>query len=55
MKRVAVQASPQNYAPIGGVLYLIIIACGLFAEAFVREKLTMPTDATVTARNILTA
>ena len=53
MKHSAVQASPQAYARIGGVLYLIIIACGLFAEAFVRDKLTVPADATATARNIL--
>jgi len=34
-------------------LYLIIIACGLFAEAFVRDKLTVPADASATAENIL--
>lgn len=48
-----VEASPQTYARIGGVLYLIIIAAGLFAEAFVRDKLIVSSDATATANNIL--
>jgi hypothetical protein len=34
----AIETSPQTYATIGGVLYLIIIAIGLLGEAFVREK-----------------
>ena len=45
--------SPKLYARIGGVLYLIIIAAGLFAEAFVRDKLIVPTDAAATAANIM--
>lgn len=47
-----VEASPQIYARIGGVLYLIIIVVGLFAEAFVRDKLMVSGDATATAHNI---
>ena len=45
--------SPKAHARIGGVLYLIIIAAGLFAEAFVRSRLIVPTDAAATANNIL--
>jgi hypothetical protein len=52
MKTLPVRFSPQVYARTGGVLYLIIIAAGLFAEAFVRERLVVPTDAATTAANI---
>jgi hypothetical protein len=45
MNKPAAQFSPQTYARIGGVLYLIIIAAGLFAEVFVRDRLIVPADA----------
>ena len=48
-----VETSPQVYARIGGVLYLIIIVAGLFGEAFVRSKLIVSGDATATANNIM--
>jgi hypothetical protein len=48
----AVQTSPQLYTRIGGVLYLIIIVVGLFDEAFVRNRIIVPGDATATAVNI---
>ena len=44
--------SPQLYARIGGMLYLIIIAAGLFAEAVVRDRLIVPRAAAATASNI---
>ncbi len=44
--------SPQTYARTGGVLYLIIIVAGLFAELLVRGKLIVSGDATATAKNI---
>ena len=44
--------SPQIYARIGGALYLIIIAAGVFAEVFVRDRLIVASDAAVTAANI---
>jgi len=50
----AIETSPQTYAKIGGVLYLIIIAIGLFGEAFVREKVIVPADAAATAANLRT-
>jgi hypothetical protein len=52
MKNPLAPLSPQVYARIGGTLYLIIIAAGLFAEAFVRDRLIVPTDAATTAANI---
>src|SRR5713226_6089447 len=46
------EASPRVLSRIGGVLYLIIIVVGIFGEAFVRNRLIVPGDATVTAANI---
>jgi len=37
--RSALNMSPKTYARIGGVLYLVIIAPGLFGEAFTRDRL----------------
>jgi hypothetical protein len=48
-----VQSSPQIYARIGGVLYLIIIAGGLFGEAFIRNSLIVSGDATATAEKLM--
>ena len=45
--------SPQRYARIGGVLYLIIIAAGMIDELFVRGALVVSGDAAATAHNIL--
>src|SRR5438034_11829897 len=47
-----VETSPQLFARVGGVLYLIIIVVGLFGEAFVRDRLIVSGDATATAANI---
>lgn len=44
---------PQTAARTAGILYLIIIAGGLFAEALVRQQLIVPGDPSATARNIL--
>jgi len=46
-------ASPQLYARLAGVLYLINIACGIFGELVVRGHLVVPGDAATTAHNIL--
>jgi hypothetical protein len=43
---------PQAYARTGGVLYLIIIAAGLFDET-VRDKLIVSGDATATANQVM--
>jgi hypothetical protein len=53
MANLKVETSPQMYARIGGVLYLILIFVGIFAEIFVRGKLIVPGDATATASNII--
>jgi len=48
-----VARSPQLYARAAGVLYLYIIVAGTFAEVFVRGRLVDPSNAGVTAQNIL--
>jgi hypothetical protein len=48
-----VETSPQVYARIGGVLYLIIIVAGIFGELFVRNTLVVSGDPTATANNIM--
>jgi hypothetical protein len=43
---------PQKAARMAGILYLLIIAGGLFAEVFVRQQAIVFGDAAATARNI---
>ena len=45
--------SPQVYARTCGLLYLYIIAMGIFAELFVRSGLIVSKDAGATASNII--
>jgi len=45
--------SPQIYARIGGVLYLIIIVAGGLGEMFIRNGLVVPGDAAATAHGLL--
>jgi len=47
--------SPMAYARTAGVLYLIIILCGIFGEVFVRGSLIVVGDSAATAGNILAA
>jgi hypothetical protein len=49
----SIEASPQQYARTGGLLYLAIILFGGFAEGYVSSKLLVPGDAAMTAQNIL--
>jgi Domain of unknown function (DUF4386) len=44
--------SNKNSARIAGLLYLIVIATGLFAEVFVRQAFKVSGDAFATANNI---
>uniref|UniRef100_UPI0032163284 DUF4386 domain-containing protein n=1 Tax=uncultured Draconibacterium sp. TaxID=1573823 RepID=UPI0032163284 len=44
--------SLKTNARTAGVLYLIIILCGLFSEVFVRSGIIVSGDATATANNI---
>ena len=53
MKERITETSPQVYARIGGVLYLMIIVIGFSSEFFVRDKLVVSRDVTATANNIL--
>jgi hypothetical protein len=53
MKERIRETSPQVYARIGGVLYLIIIVIGFCGEFFVRDKLVVSGDVTATANNIM--
>lgn len=45
--------SPQLYARIGGILYLIIIVAGLMGEMFVRNSVIVSGDAAATAANLV--
>lgn len=45
-------ASPQLYARIGGVLYLLIIIFGFCSQFFVRDRLIVSGDVAATATNI---
>jgi hypothetical protein len=53
MARPTVEASPQTYARIGGVLYLIIIATGILGELFIRDRIVVTGNAAATAHNIM--
>jgi uncharacterized protein DUF4386 len=53
MANKTVENSPQQYARIGGALYLAIIILGAFSEGFVANKLVVTGDAVTTAANIL--
>jgi hypothetical protein len=55
MENQNVESSPQVYARIGGVLYLIVIVIGFCTEFFVIDKLTVSGDVTATANNIVAA
>ena len=46
---------PQTWARAGGLLYLIIIAAGIFADVVVRSKLVVTGDAPATVHNISTS
>ena len=45
--------APRAGARVAGILWVITIATGVFAEFFVRAKLIVPADPAATARNIL--
>jgi len=49
------EPNPAVCARIAGLLYLVIIVCGIFAEVGVRSTLVVPGDAVTTAANILAA
>lgn len=53
MNNHIIAKSPNVYARIGGVTYLIIIAAGLFGEMFVRNAIIVSGNATASANNII--
>ncbi len=55
MAKSAVQTSPQVYARVTGVLYLLIIIFAGFSQGYVRAELVVPGDAVATAQNIMAA
>ncbi|MDO6429076.1 DUF4386 domain-containing protein [Flavitalea sp. BT771] len=46
------EPSPQVYARIGGLAYLVIIAAGVMGEIFIRSKIIVPGNALATSNNI---
>jgi Domain of unknown function (DUF4386) len=53
MAAPATETSPQPYARVGGLLYLVIIVAGVLGELFVRGTLVVSGDAAATAGRIL--
>jgi hypothetical protein len=53
MENKKVETSPQVYARIGGLAYLIIIVAGAMGEIFIRNKLVIPGDTVATTKNII--
>lgn len=52
-RRAARTRSPRSLARLAGLLYLVIVVAGLFAELVVRAGVVEPGDAAATAGNIL--
>lgn len=53
MKNRTVEPSPQVYARIAGLLYLIVIAAGITAQMGISGRIVINGDAAATANNIL--
>lgn len=47
------EPSPQTYARVAGILYLVIIVAGALGELFIRGTLVVSGDATTTASHIV--
>jgi hypothetical protein len=52
MASIKIEPSPQLFARIGGIAYLIIIIAGGYDEMFIRNAMIAGGDAAATARNI---
>jgi hypothetical protein len=53
MASTAIEPSPQQFARLGGIAYLIIILAGGLGEVYVRGTLVVSGDAPATADNIM--
>lgn len=53
MSILKTETSPQVYARIGGIAYLIIIVAGVLGELLIRNAIIVSGDAAATATNIL--
>ena len=53
MKNNPTVTSPQVYARVAGIAYLVIIVTGAFGEIFIRNKMMVSGDAAATMKNIL--
>ena len=49
------EPSLRKTARIAGIIYLILIIAGIFAQGYVRDRLIVPTDAAATASNLMAA
>ena len=53
MPNTSAETSPQLYARVGGLLYLIIIVAGITGELFVRGSIIVSGDAAATANTLI--
>jgi hypothetical protein len=53
MNKAPTAKTAQSYARLAGLVYLTMIACGIFAEAFVRGSIIVSGDAISTAANLV--
>src|SRR6185436_13955180 len=53
MANTSADPSPQLYARVGGLLYLIIIAAGITGELFVRGSIIVSGNAAATANHLI--
>lgn len=53
MKSWSIEARPQPYARLAGLIYLFVIIVGGYSEGFVMSALVEPGDPAATAHNIL--
>jgi hypothetical protein len=53
MTGISIKTSPQVFARVGGIAYLIIILAGLFGEMFVRNSIVVSGDPEATANKLM--
>lgn len=53
MATASVQRSPQYYARLAGILYLVLFLCGPYSMLYIPAFIVVPGDATATANNLM--